>query len=118
MFDFKHRLKICSNFGLKHKFKSCPAYLDTCHACGANGHWSKMCRKTKNIEKPVQTSNVRRGRSKSRQLHHRSNSHREFGELKAEEQSDSEYNSLTQSQYRTSAWIQSTKCHVIMPSQH
>ena len=84
------RPKICSNFGLKHKFKSCPAYLDTCHACGANGHWSNMCRKTKNIQKPVQKSNVRRGRSKSRQLHHRSNNHREFGELKAEEQSDSE----------------------------
>ena len=37
----------CGNCGLRHPPKRCPAFRDACHACGTQGHWSAMCRKTK-----------------------------------------------------------------------
>lgn len=37
----------CSNCSLRHAFRSCPAFNDTCSACGSKGHWKKCCRKTR-----------------------------------------------------------------------
>ena len=34
----------CSNCGTSHKPRQCPAYYDTCHACGKKGHWKSCCR--------------------------------------------------------------------------
>ncbi|XP_038046793.1 uncharacterized protein K02A2.6-like [Patiria miniata] len=39
--------RACRNCGLSHPPRRCPAYHDTCKACGAKGHWSKCCRKTR-----------------------------------------------------------------------
>ena len=35
----------CTNCGLSHEPKSCPAYKDTCSHCHSIGHWKKCCRK-------------------------------------------------------------------------
>ncbi len=41
-----HR-QTCGNCGTTHRYRQCPAYLDVCSACGAKGHWSQCCRKTR-----------------------------------------------------------------------
>ena len=45
--DIRKDYRQCGNCGLRHPPKRCPAYRDTCHACGKLGHWTKMCYTTK-----------------------------------------------------------------------
>ena len=56
--------KACSNCGLMHQPRKCPAYNDTCKSCGSKGHWAKFCRKTK--RKQQRGKSPRRQRSSSR----------------------------------------------------
>ncbi len=62
--------KACSNCNLTHQLRKCPAYNDTCKACGSKGHWAKCCRKSKRKQqkgKPNQRQrSASRGRSQSR----------------------------------------------------
>ena len=34
----------CKNCGLTHPPRKCPAYGDTCRACGKKNHWENVCR--------------------------------------------------------------------------
>ena len=34
----------CKNCGLTHPPRKCPAYRDTCRACGKKNHWKNVCR--------------------------------------------------------------------------
>ena len=42
----------CNFCGLKHKGRSCPAYGQTCNACGGANHFQNMCRKKKQTPAP------------------------------------------------------------------
>ena len=42
----------CSNCGLHHAVRACPAYHMECSACGIKGHWKKCCHKTKGHPDP------------------------------------------------------------------
>lgn len=52
----KDTIKNCRNCGLTHAPRSCPAYNDTCNACGSKGHWRKQCRKTGGGRRPGSAS--------------------------------------------------------------
>ena len=57
----------CSYCGGKpHPRDQCPAKEDTCHGCGKQGHWSKVCRTTSHPGNPGTRSQPRsRGRDKT-----------------------------------------------------
>ena len=42
----------CSNCGLHHAVRACPAYRMECSACGIKGHWKKFLCKTKGHPDP------------------------------------------------------------------
>ena len=44
--DYVKTKKRCGNCGLIHKYRQCPAFKDTCKACGNKGHWVKLCRQS------------------------------------------------------------------------
>ena len=41
------RSRECKTCGAHHGPRQYPAFNNTCHGCGAIGHWKKMCCKTK-----------------------------------------------------------------------
>ena len=58
--------KPCGNCARFHQPRSCPAFVDTCSACGTKGHWSKCCRKTKTQSQNRSTSQTRKGKWKGK----------------------------------------------------
>ena len=44
--DYVKTKKRCGNCGLIHKYRQCPAFKDTCKACGNKCHWLKLCRQS------------------------------------------------------------------------
>ena len=44
--DYVKTKKRCGNCGLIHKYRQCPAFKDTCKACGNKGHRLKLCRQS------------------------------------------------------------------------
>lgn len=46
--DMIKKGKRCTNCGLNHRPRSCPAYNATCHRCGKLGHWMKTCKQAQN----------------------------------------------------------------------
>ena len=67
----------CSNCGTNHKPRQCPAYRDSCNACGVIGHWEKCCRKKRQqgkqkgrqTRKPSDSGTRRRSNSTERYKH-------------------------------------------------
>ena len=59
----------CWNCNLAHPLKSCPAYNDTCKACGNLGHWQICCRKTQQFNQ----HGTGQRNNKPRQRHLRNN---------------------------------------------
>ena len=51
----------CKNCGLTHPPCKCPAYADTCRACGKKNHWKNVCRSK-------HSHNDRRNKEDSRKL--------------------------------------------------
>ena len=62
------QIKDSRNCGLDHPARKCPAYHDTCKACGAKSHWAKKCRNTKcgSSPKAHRSPNRHRRRRRSR----------------------------------------------------
>ena len=66
--------KPCGNCGTVHKYRNCPAYKDTCSACGSKGHWQKFCRNTQKSISKGEDQQSQRYKSKYRGAdkgHHR-----------------------------------------------
>ena len=74
------KINKCRNCGLGHRPRRCPAYRDTCKACGITGHWAKLCQKSARKEEHDKDKRYKRNdRSPSRnrgQQRKRSNSHK------------------------------------------
>ncbi|CAI5681987.1 unnamed protein product [Oreochromis niloticus] len=53
---------VCYRCGNKHALRQCPAYGATCHRCGKNNHFSKVCRagaeKSRNYKKTKTINNI------------------------------------------------------------
>ena len=58
--------KTCSNCNLTRQPRKCPAYNDTCKACGSKGHWAKCCRKSKRKQQQGKPNQRRRHSSRGR----------------------------------------------------
>ncbi len=59
----------CSNCGLHHPPRKCPAYNDKCKKCKKIGHWARKCRSQRNKERqktPNSSGANHRGRSLTR----------------------------------------------------
>jgi len=99
--------KECGNCTTTHPPRQCPAYTDTCKACGKKGHWAKKCRGTRSRRNPSPAANRqsrsksshRKGRFMSKNRDHKvdelahnqpaaTSNHLDCGELKVDEFSD------------------------------
>lgn len=57
----QHSQQECSNCGLGHPPRRCPAFRDKCKQCQAVGHWAKMCRNSKSRDKRPRSTSRHRG---------------------------------------------------------